>query len=121
MIQRNQGNIAFPITSSLTVNLTWPWYKGEAIFLHPAIVSDSRTVIINKHHFNQWIRSKMLESLLQAWPLFAFTFVLAGLSGVCIWCLVSSTYGWTIRYLKGGEVTKKYIRASGKKNSCSKI
>ncbi|KAK3707975.1 hypothetical protein QZH41_010734, partial [Actinostola sp. cb2023] len=88
-ITSNQGNIAFPVTSSLAINLTWPWYQGHPITLRHTIMSRSRAVIVNKHHFNKRLKTIMLQDLLDTWPIFAYTIALAGLSGVCIWILES--------------------------------
>ncbi|KXJ11302.1 putative potassium channel protein [Exaiptasia diaphana] len=88
-----QGNIAFPVASTMAVNLTWPWYKGTPIVLQSAIQGKDRALIIHKGNYNQWLKDTMFNNLFKSWPLFALTFVFAGLSGICVWILECQSNG----------------------------
>jgi hypothetical protein len=88
-ITTGRCDIALPITSILQINLTWPDYTGNPLIFRSIVKTGSRALIVNKNHFNQKSMDSMLQALLDTWPIFAYTFVLAGLSGICIWVLVS--------------------------------
>ncbi|XP_031555996.1 uncharacterized protein LOC116292781 [Actinia tenebrosa] len=88
-ITSGQSDIILPITSRLVNSLSWPDYTGTPLSFNPIVKTSSRALIINKNHFNQKSMELMLQALLDTWPIFVYTFILAGLSGVCIWILES--------------------------------
>ena len=80
------ADIIFPVTEKLETKLT---LSGIGYSFHEIIKSHAYVLIGRIDHYNWKAMNLVLDSLYDSWPIFATTFLLAGIAGIFIWALVS--------------------------------
>ena len=84
--------VAFPISRPLKMMLSGEDYRGPPLILEQIIKSPGYSLIMDVGIFNgkanEIVMTRMLEN---TWPIIVFTILLAGISGICVWILVSRT------------------------------
>ena len=90
-IERNTTDIAFPITSSLKMDLSGDKYFGPGLKFDVFIESSGYSLIMDVENFNRRSNEIVFDALLvNTWPIFVFTLLIAGISGIFVWMLVST-------------------------------
>ena len=90
-IERNTTDIAFPITSSLKMDLSGDKYFGPGLKFDVFIESSGYSLIMDVENFNRRSNKIVFDALLvNTWPIFVFTLLIAGISGIFVWMLVST-------------------------------
>lgn len=112
-IKRNTTDIAFPITSSLKMGLSGDRYFGPGLKFDVFIESSGYSLIMDVENFNRKSNDIVFDALLvNTWPIFVFTLLIAGISGIFVWMLVST-------YLRRSSQLCTHLNAE-KKNSVLK-
>lgn len=89
-IDRNTTDIAFPITAPLKMDLSGDRYSGPGLIFEEFIKSTGYSLIMDVKNFNQRSNDIVFHTLLvNTWPIFVFTLLIAGISGICVWMMVS--------------------------------
>lgn len=89
-IEENTTDIAFPITAPLKMALSGDAYFGPGLIFEVFIKSSGFSLIMDVENFNQKSNDIVFNTLLEnTWPIFVFTLLIAGISGICVWMLVS--------------------------------
>ena len=89
-IEGNETDIAFPITAPLKMHLSGDRYFGPGLIFEEFIESTGYSLIMDVANFNQRTNDIVFHTLLvNTWPIFVFTLLIAGISGICVWMLVS--------------------------------
>lgn len=104
-ITSGRSDIILPLTSRLENNLSWPDYTGSPLNFKDITKASGGALIVDKNHFNQRSKELMLKALFDTWPIFVYTFILAGVSGICIWILVSYCHAFPFLIVKHSHVT----------------
>jgi len=92
-IKRNRTDIAFPITAPLKMVLSGDRYSGPPLKFELFIKSPGYSLIMDVDNFNQKSNEIVFDTLLvNTWPIFVFTLLIAGISGICVWMLVSKKH-----------------------------
>lgn len=87
-IDRNTTDIAFPITAPLTMELSGDRYSGPGLIFKEFIKSTGYSLIMDVKNFNQRSNDIVFHTLLvNTWPIFVFTLLIAGISGIFVWML----------------------------------
>ena len=81
-----QADFIFPVTEELETKLT---FSGIDYTFHDIVKSHGYVLIGRIDHYNKKARRLVLDALYDSWPIFAMTFLLAGIAGIFIWGLVS--------------------------------
>lgn len=92
IIEQGKTDLAFPISASLEKDLQHYDHfldTSNQIMFYKVVESPGQAFVICREVFQERARKKVVNALLSSWPIFVFTFLLAGISGVCIWVLVS--------------------------------
>lgn len=89
-----QAQIAFPISRPVRTALTEQTDEnGPPLIFEELIVSPGYSFIMNVNIFNARANDVVMKTLMQnSWPIIVFTFLLAGISGICVWILVRFLY-----------------------------
>ena len=84
-------DIAIPIAPSLSASLAEEWEKSgnDRVTLVEVLKSPGLAMIIDYSACKDRIGSKTTAIILSAWPICAAMLLLAGISGISIWALVS--------------------------------
>lgn len=91
LVNRKAG-IALPIPRPLKMMLSGEDYTGPALILEQLIESPGYSLIMDVRIFNGKANDIVMTRMLQnTWPIIVFTILLAGISGICVWILVSRT------------------------------
>lgn len=80
-----KADIIFPVTEKLETLLT---FSGIEYTFHDIVKSHGYVLIGLIDQYNTKARDLVLDSLYDSWPIFALTFLLAGIAGIFIWALV---------------------------------
>ena len=89
-IEENTTDIAFPITAPLKMTLSGDAYFGPGLIFEVFITSSGFSLIMDVENFNRKSNDIVFNTLLEnTWPIFVFTLLIAGISGICVWMLVS--------------------------------
>ena len=88
-IEENKTDIAFPISAPMKMLLSGENYTGPSLEFATFINSEEYSLIMDVGNFNQEAND-IVFALLRAniWPIFVFTLLIAGISGIFIWVLV---------------------------------
>ena len=90
-IKGNTTDIAFPITAPLKMNLSGDSYVGPRLLFEIFITSPGYSLIMDVENFNRKSNDIVFDALLvNTWPIFVFTLLIAGISGIFVWMLVST-------------------------------
>ena len=93
-IEGNTTDVAFPITAPLKMTLSGDNYSGPILIFERFIKSSGYSLIMDVENFNQKTNDIVFDTLLvNTWPIFVFTLLIAGISGICVWMLVSKING----------------------------
>ena len=88
-IADNESEIAFPISRPLKMWLTSDNYSGPPLRILEFIASPGYSLIMDVQIFNDKANEIVMKTLMtNTWPIIAFTLLLAGISGICVWILV---------------------------------
>ena len=101
IIEHNRTDLAFPIPGSLEKELAhYDHFQDTSnpVLFYRVVESPGQAYIICLEVFQEKATKKVAKSLLASSPIFLFTFLLAGISGVCIWVLVSR-FAFTQTYI----------------------
>lgn len=91
-LETGKAEIAFPLSRPLKMMLSGEDYVGPALILEQLIKSPGYSLIMDVGIFNGKANDIVLTRMLQnIWPIIVFTILLAGISGICVWILVSRT------------------------------
>lgn len=92
-IEGNTTDIAFPITAPMKMVLSGDIYLGPLLIFEVFIKSSGYSLIMDVENFNQKSNDIVFDTLLvNTWPIFVFTLLIAGISGICVWMLVSKIH-----------------------------
>ena len=92
-IAANNTDIAFPITRPTKMFLSGETYTGPALMFDTLIKSPGYSLIMNVESVNSKANDIVFATLLEStWPIFVFTLLIAGISGICVWALVRSYF-----------------------------
>jgi len=92
-IEGNTTDIAFPITAPMKMVLSGDSYLGPLLIFEVFIKSSGYSLIMDVENFNQKSNDIVFDTLLvNTWPIFVFTLLIAGISGICVWMLVSKIH-----------------------------
>ena len=92
-IAANNTDIAFPITRPTKMFLSGETYTGPALMFDTLIKSPGYSLIMNVESVNSKANDIVFATLLEStWPIFVFTLLIAGISGICVWVLVRSYF-----------------------------
>ena len=97
-IRRNKTNIAFPITRSMKMSLSRRHKQDTesmptGVTFELFLTSPAYVLIVDVENVNNKVSRQELNSLFEnAWPIVAFTLLIAGISGMVVWILVR----WTV-------------------------
>lgn len=85
------ADIAIPIAPSLSASLDEEWEKSgnDRVTLVGVLKSPGLAMVIDYSACKDQIASKTTATILSAWPICAAMLLLAGISGISIWALVS--------------------------------
>ena len=85
------ADIAIPIAPSLSASLAEEWEKSgnDRVTLVGVLKSPGLAMVIDYSACKDQIASKTTATILSAWPICAVMLLLAGISGISIWSLVS--------------------------------
>jgi len=87
-IEGNTTDIAFPITAPMKMVLSGDSYLGPLLIFEVFIKSSGYSLIMDVENFNQKSNDIVFDTLLvNTWPIFVFTLLIAGISGICVWML----------------------------------
>lgn len=91
VILDKQADIAVPITPSLSSSLTEELTesKNNSVRLVTVVKSPGLALVIDYHACKMKIEKLTTNTILSAWPVVAVILLLAGISGISIWALVS--------------------------------
>ena len=93
IIKRNRTDIAFPITAPMKMALSGDRYHGPPLIFEVFIKSTGYSLIMDVENFNRKSNDIVFDTLLaNTWPIFVFTLLIAGISGICVWMLVSKIH-----------------------------
>ena len=68
-------------------------YLGPLLIFEVFIKSSGYSLIMDVENFNQKSNDIVFDTLLvNTWPIFVFTLLIAGISGICVWMLVSKIH-----------------------------
>lgn len=88
-IQQNKTEIAYPISRPLKNFLDSDSYKGPNLDFETFIKSTGYSLIMDVGNFNHKANTVVFNTLLvNTWPIFVFTLLVAGISGIFVWMLV---------------------------------
>ena len=94
----NNTDIAFPISGPVKMRMgdstNAPRQTGPPLEFEVFLQSPGYFLIMDVHHVNSKVIALELKSLIQnSWPIVVFTLLVAGISGMVVWILVSqATY-----------------------------
>ena len=89
-IRDNKSDLFFPIARPLKVALSGDDYTGPALDFRTVLSSPKYSLIKDVEIYNKEAKIIVLKTLFEnAWPIVVFTVLIAGISGVCVWILVS--------------------------------
>ena len=92
-IAANNTDIAFPITRPTKMFLSGETYTGPLLMFDTLIKSPGYSLIMNVESVNSKANDIVFAALLEStWPIFVFTLLIAGISGICVWALVRSYF-----------------------------
>ncbi|KAL9981362.1 hypothetical protein ACROYT_G010055, partial [Oculina patagonica] len=93
VILDKQADIAVPITPSLSSSLTEELtdLKNNSVTLVTVVKSPGLALVIDYHACKMKIEELTTSTILSAWPVVAVILLLAGISGISIWALETST------------------------------
>ena len=98
-ILNNRTDIAFPISARMKKVLSDQTNDVKLIF-HELIEIPGYSLIMDTEHINGKVNDIAMSRLVEnTWPIMVFTILLAGISGMCVWILVSlslSTFSCSI-------------------------
>ena len=80
------ADIVFPVDEALEDNLTT---SGISYAFYDVVHSPGYVLIGRMDQYNRKVKSLVLKSLYDSWPIFVLIFLLTGIAGVLIWALVS--------------------------------
>ena len=82
----HNANIVFPVDEALEQELT---ISGINYAFYDIVHSPGYVLIGRMDQYNRKVKSLVLKSLYDSWPIFVLIFLLTGIAGVLIWALVS--------------------------------
>lgn len=89
-VESNKTDIAFPITGPLKMDLSGDSYTGPGLIFEVFMKSQGYSLIMDVKNFNRKSNDIVFDALLEnTWPIFVFTLLIAGISGIFVWILVS--------------------------------
>ena len=80
------ADIVFPVDETLEEKLTT---SGTTYAFYDIVHSPGYVLIGRMDQYNRKVKSLVLKSLYESWPIFVLIFLLTGIAGVLIWALVS--------------------------------
>ena len=81
-----KADIVFPVDEALERELT---ISGISYAFYDIVHSPGYVLIGRMDQYNRKVKSLVLKSLYDSWPIFVLIFLLTGIAGVLIWALVS--------------------------------
>lgn len=88
LIKKEKTNIAFPVPPSLSSRRTRFSSKARVEYFS-VLHSPGPALIVNNQACKRISNLLLIKTILSVWPVLLLTLLLAGISGVCIWALVS--------------------------------
>lgn len=85
-IKKKQAQLVFPIPSRL---ITSSKRLAKTVEYYPVVTSPGFALIVNYHACKKIANKALSQSVSSVWPILAFGILLAGISGVFVWGLVS--------------------------------
>ena len=82
----SNADIVFPVDEALERELT---ISGINYTFYDIVHSPGYVLIGRMDQYNRKVKSLVLKSLYDSWPIFVLIFLLTGIAGVLIWALVS--------------------------------
>ena len=86
LTELHDADIVFPVDEALEDELTT---SGVSYAFYDIVHSPGYVLIGRMDQYNRKVRSLVLKSLYDSWPIFVLIFLLTGIAGVLIWALVS--------------------------------
>ena len=86
MTELHDADIVFPVDEALEDELTT---SGVSYAFYDIVHSPGYVLIDRMDQYNRKVKSLVLKSLYDSWPIFVLIFLLTGIAGVLIWALVS--------------------------------
>ena len=86
MTELHNADIVFPVDEALEDELTT---SGVSYGFYDIVHSPGYVLIGRVDQYNRKVKSLVLKSLYDSWPIFVLIFLLTGIAGVLIWALVS--------------------------------
>ena len=104
-ILHKKADIVMPITPSLTSSLTEELRNSKitGVTLFTVVKSPGLALVIDYHACKMKTEKLTTNTILSAWPVGAVILLLAGISGISIWALVSTSHSfrlWSLSHLK---------------------
>ena len=86
LTELHDADIVFPVDEALEDELTT---SGVSYAFYDIVHSPGYVLIGRMDQYNRKVKSLVLKSLYESWPIFVLIFLLTGIAGVLIWALVS--------------------------------
>lgn len=83
-IKKKQSELVFPVPPSLITKR-----KRQEVEYYPVVTSPGLALIVNYHACKKIANTVLSQTVSSVWPILVFTLLLAGISGVCMWAMVS--------------------------------
>lgn len=93
-IRENKTDVAFPLSRPLMMSLSGRRDSTEPqpVTFETFMISPGYSLIMDVEHVNDKVSELELNSLFEnSWPIVVFTLLIAGISGMVVWILVSRT------------------------------
>lgn len=85
-IKAKQAKLVFPVPPSLITNRK---RLAKTVDYYPVVTSPGLALIVNYHSCKKIANSALSQTVSSVWPILAFSLLMAGISGVFIWAIVS--------------------------------
>lgn len=93
IVTNKSTDIAFPIASCVEYELEesedWSSENYSNFVFEDMIESPGLSHIVHTENFNYKARKQIISQLVEIWPIVGFCLLLAGMSGIFVWALVS--------------------------------